>query len=281
MLRSVLIPADFTEESTLLTDFAAGLGAIGVRRAVLGHCVEASGLEGPVIVASVDRARERMRDRAADLAAAGLDVEVRVVTGQTAHAMIALASETHVDAVVSGTHGKTVLDRLIGGSVSEDLLVNADRPSLFCRFRLLRNAARPADLAQGFGRAPVIPTDFSASSMRAFTTALEIPKSSAGTFYLLHVVDGALSGDELRKVEEGAEFQLANMVAMAAERGITARSIIRRGEPGREALRELDERRASGVVTGSRGRGLLTEAVLGSVSMTLLRQASCPVMVVP
>jgi len=281
MLRSVLIPADFTEETRLLTGFAAGLGALGVRRAVLAHCVEASGLEGPVIVASVDRARERIWDTAGDMAAAGLDVEVRVVTGETAHAMIALASETHVDAVVSGTHGKTVLDRLLGGSVSEDLLANADRPSLFCRFRLLRNAGKPSDLARGMGRTLVIPTDFSASSLRALNTALELPKGSVGMLYLLHVLDGAFSGDALRKAEEGVEFQLANMVAMAAERGITARSVIRRGEPGREVLRELDERRASGVFTGSRGCGVWTEAVLGSVSMMLLRQASCPVMVVP
>jgi nucleotide-binding universal stress UspA family protein len=46
-------------------------------------------------------------------------------------------------------------------------------------------------------------------------------------------------------------------------------------------LEELDERRATGVITGTRGRNAIQEAILGSVSQTLLRQASCPVMIVP
>jgi nucleotide-binding universal stress UspA family protein len=281
MIKSVLIPVDFTEESRLLTSFASGLGALGVQRAVLGHCVECSGMEGPVIVASADRARDKLRGVAADLAAAGIETEVRVVTGGTAQAMIALASEVGVDAIVSGTHGKTVLDRLIGGSVSEDLLANADRPSLFCRFRLLRNAANPADLARGFGRALVLPTDFSEPSERALNVVTELGKGAVSMLYVLHVIDGSLAEDARRAALEDAEVELARIIETATRNGIAARRVIRYGEPGREVLRELDERRASGVITGSRGRGAWTNAVLGSVSLTLLRQASCPVLVVP
>ena len=140
MIRSVLVPADFSEESAYVARFAAGLGALGVRRAVLGHSVETSGLEGPVIIAAVDRARERLRGAGAPLEAAGIEGELRVVTGTTAEAMIALGSETHVDAIVAGTHGKKAIDRLFSGSISEDLLAYADRPILFCRFDLLEAA---------------------------------------------------------------------------------------------------------------------------------------------
>lgn len=281
MLRSVLVPADLTPNTSLLMRFAAGLPALGVRRIVLAHSVEASGMEGPVIVASVDRAREKLRELAAALAEKGLDTEVRVVAGAASSALLALASEAHVDAIVAGTSGKTVLSRLVAGSVSEDILISAERPMMFVRFELLRNAADPAALLGAFGRTLVLPTDFSASSMRALTATLELPKGFIGTLFLVHVVDPTLSGDAARKAEEGAEFQLQNMAAMAAERGVTAKSVIRRGDPRREALRELDERRAGGVVTGTRGRGALSEAVMGSVSLTLLRQASCPVLVVP
>jgi nucleotide-binding universal stress UspA family protein len=48
MLRSVLLLADLTDNSDLLMRFSAGLSALGVRRVVLGHSVEASGMEGPV-----------------------------------------------------------------------------------------------------------------------------------------------------------------------------------------------------------------------------------------
>lgn len=281
MLRSVLVPADLSTNTALLMQFAAGLPALGVRRVVLGHSVEASGMEGPVIVASVDRARERLRESAAVFNAKGLDAEVRVVTGTASSALLALASDVHVDAIVAGSSGKTVIDRIVSGSVSEDMLVAAERPILFVRFELLRNSADPAALLGAFGRTLLLPTDFSSSSMRALTKTLELPKGCIGTLFLLHVVDPTLTGEAARKAEEGAEFQLRNMAAMAAEHGITAKGVIRHGDPRREILRELDERRATGVVTGTRGRSALTEAVMGSVSLTLLRQASCPVLVVP
>ena len=48
-----------------------------------------------------------------------------------------------------------------------------------------------------------------------------------------------------------------------------------------EFLREAEERQATGILVGSRGPNPLQEVVLGSVSLTLMRQASCPVMIVP
>nr|MDA3937521.1 universal stress protein [Actinomycetota bacterium] len=111
--------------------------------------------------------------------------------------------------------------------------------------------------------------------------ALELPGASVGTLYFLHVIDDSLSGDKKRKAEEGADFQLGNWIELAAEQGITARAVIRQGDPRREVLREMNERRATGVIVGNRGRNVLQEAMLGSVSMTIMRLASCPVMVVP
>lgn len=281
MITSVLIPADLSEESDFVLRFAAGLRALGVRRTVLGHSVEASGLEGPVIVAAMDRAREWMRDAAARLEGAGVQVEVRVVTGEPVDAMIALASEAHVDAIVAGSHGKTALDRLISGSMSEDLLAFADRPILFCRFDLLEAAPEPGDLARDFGRSIVLPTDFSESATRAFELVADLPKGVVGTLRLLHVLDPDSAGREPDEAEEEARRRLAELVAAGEARGLVVQSVVRRGEPGPEALSELAESGASGVITGSRGLGPWTEAVVGSVSLMLLRQAPCPVLVVP
>ena len=281
MITSVLIPADLSEESEFVIGFAAGLGALGVRRTVLGHSVEAAGLEGPVIVAAVDRAREQMQDAAVRLESADMQVEVRVVTGEPVDALIALASETHVDAIVAGSHGKTALDRLISGSISEDLLGFGDRPILFCRFDLLEAAPDPGDLARDFGRSIVLLTDFSESATRAFELVADLPKGVVGTLRLLHVLASDAAGGESHETEEAAERRLAELVAAGEARGLVVQSVVRRGEPGPEALSHLAESGASGVITGSRGLGPWTEAVVGSMSLMLLRQAPCPVLVVP
>ncbi len=281
MIRSVLLPADFTDESRLVLRFAAGLGALGVRRVVLGNVVDASGMEGPVIAAEMDRARDAVRGAAGPLIDAGLDVEVRIAAGgDPSEGILGLAADANVDAIVCGSHGKGTVERLIAGSVSEEVIANADVPSMMVRFSLLATVDEPADLLRSFGRTLVLTTDFSAASTRALMTILDLPRGGVGTLFIVHALDPSLGGEQLRKAETGAEFQLRNMADMAAQKGIVARPVIRQGEPSRVALREIDERRATGVVAGTRGRGPLTDALLGSVSLTLVRQASCPVLIV-
>ena len=283
MLRNVLLSADMTPEFEQVAEFACGLDALGTKRIILGHVIDATGMEGPVIAAEIDRAREAVGESASSISCVGMEMEVRISAGdeEAAQGLLALTTGSGADALVCGTHGKNTMERFIAGSVSEEILANADLPVLMVRYNLLRNAAERAVLAREFGRTLVLTTDFSAASTRAFMHVLELPKRAVGSLYLLHAVDPTLEGDKARKAEEGAEFQLRNWAAMAEQAGITARPVVRHDEPASATLREIDERRASGVVAGTRGRGALTEALLGSVSLTLVRQASCPVLIVP
>ena len=281
MLRSAMVPVDFSANFELVLQFSEGLSALGVRRVVLGHAVDAVGLEGPVIARAVDTARDKVRTLQEGLVDAGLEVEVRVATGDVTDTLLSIASESHVDLVVAGTHGKGVLTKLIKGSVSEDIVQSSQVPTMMVRYDVLRSAAHPREVAEGFGRSILLPTDFSSSSMRALMSVFEMLPKSVGTLYLLHVGEEGLSADKARKAEEGAEFQLRNMVGMAAEHGVSARPVIKVGDPKRVILQEANERRVSGMVVGSRGPNPLQEVMLGSVSLTLMRQASCPVIIVP
>lgn len=281
MLRSAMIPTDFSSDTSLILRFAEGLPALGTGRVVLGHVVEASGMEGPVIAAKVDAAREKIRSLTARLSDAGLEVEVRVGTGDPAQELLAIAHETGVDTIVCGSHGKSILTKLFAGSVSEQLVVEAQVPTMLVRYDLLRTRENPGLFARGFGKQVILPTDFSDSSHRALAAATLMPKGAIGMLYLLHVLDGGLSGDKLRRAQEEAGAELDKLCAVAADAGLTARTIIKQGDPVRSTLQEVAERRMTGIIAGTRGQNPLQEAVLGSTSMTLVRQASCPVMIVP
>lgn len=281
MLTTVLVPVDFSDECFDVLAFARGASALGVRSIVLAHVIEASGMEGPIIAQKADEARARLQELAAPLGESGYDVELRVPTGDTFDALTALAAERGVDAILAGSHAKGIVSQLVEGSVSERLIRDASIPLLMARFDLLRAAKDPAALLRRFGDVVVLPTDFSLSASRALMRVLEMPKGSIKMLYLLHVIDPGLSGEQLRRHEEGAEFHLRALEAMAEQQGIPTSVVIRRGDAQREVLAELDERRATGVITGTRGRNAVQEALMGSVSMTLLRQASCPVLIVP
>ncbi|MGB4592702.1 MAG: universal stress protein [Coriobacteriia bacterium] len=281
MLATVLLPIDFSRDSENILEFAKGLPALGVKFVVLSHVVEASGMEGPVIAAKVDEVRDRLREVAPTLSALGLKVGVRVPIGDPFEAIVALATEMNVDAVVCGSHAKGLMTQLVEGSVSERLIRDAPVPMLLVRFEIIHNQDDPTVLLKRFGEKVLLPTDFSLSASHAFTAAMELPKGVIKTLYLMHVIDPTLTGDKRRKTEEGAEFHLRNLQALAKQQGISTSVIISTGDPQRSILAEIDERRITGVITGTRGRNAIQEALMGSVSMTLLRQASCPVMIVP
>ncbi len=281
MFRSVMIPADLTAECDLLFRFACGLTELGVKRVVLGHVIEASGMEGPVIAAQIDKVRDQIRKTSRPLSDCGLDVEVRIGTGDPTHGLIGIATEAHVDAVIAGTHGAGIITKLFVGSVSEQIAVEANVPTMLIRYDLLRTKDDPAEFARSFGRSLLLPTDFSASSVRALMAALELPPRAIGTIYLMHILDKSLSGDKLQKAEHGAEFQLANQRKMVEEQKLSARCVIKQGESKRLVLQEADQRRVTGIIVGTRGQNALQEAMVGSTSMTLVRQASCPVLIVP
>jgi nucleotide-binding universal stress UspA family protein len=281
MIRTVMLPVDFSHDSSLVLRFCAGLVELGVRRVVACHVVDATGLEGPVIAAKVDEARARMRKFVEPLVDVGLDVEVRVPTGELERELLSLASESHVDAVVVGTSGKNVADQLFVGSVSERLARDSGKPALTVRYVLLHNVEDPATLARNFSRKLLVPTDFSATASHALTVASTLPPRVVGTIRLIHVLPASETAAKAARDEEGAAFALRNIASIFKENGLSATPVVGHGTPEKAILAEIDESGMTGVIIGSRGRGPIHQAILGSVSMTLMRQAVCPVMIVP
>jgi nucleotide-binding universal stress UspA family protein len=275
MLSTVLVPTDLSAAQEGVMRFVSGLPALGVRRVVCCHVVDATGLEGPVIAKKVDAARSTLQKIAAPLREAGLDVDLRVATGDPQRELLMVASEECVDAIVAGSSGKSPADRLFVGSVSERLARDTGVPSLTLRFDMLRGAEDPADLARRFARLLLVPTDFSATAARALNVALSFPKHAVGAMRILNVIHGEGAP------EEDADAQLRKLADVARERGVHATPVVGHGAPEKAILAEIAESGITGVVIGTRGRSPLQEALLGSVSMTLIRQASVPVLVVP
>lgn len=61
----------------------------------------------------------------------GSDIEVRF--GETVEAILVAADEVDADVIVVGSHDKGFLERLLSGSVSEQLVRSASRPVLVVR----------------------------------------------------------------------------------------------------------------------------------------------------
>lgn len=281
MLRTVLLPTDLSQDCPLMVRFTAGLKELGVRRVVLAHVLDGSGMEAPVIAKRVDALRPQLRELGRPLEEAGLKLEIRITAGDPFEQLLALSSELHADAIVCGSHGKGVLDELLFGSISERFVQQAPIPILLARYDLLQKAADPALLASGFARNMVVATDFSASATRALQAAIDLPSSAYGTVRLLHVVDAKEGDERTDEMLAGASYNIDTLVGMASEKGVDALPQVMVGDPRVLVCDQLCSGGTTGVIAGTRGRGPITGALLGSVSMCLLRQACCPVMIVP
>jgi len=138
----------------------------------------------------------------------------------------------------------------------------------------------------------VCPTDFSASSSRAFEHALALAAWYRAAVTVLHVVPeplaaaAALSYPYGSAVLEGslgeaAEADLASLVGPAQRAGLNAAAEVRDGQPAAEIVRMGQELRADLIVMGTHGRAGFQRFLLGSVAETVLRRATCPVLTVP
>ncbi len=278
-ISSMLVPISTQDErDALVLQYACGLSVQSVRRLLVATAVESEGVEAPVIPAEMDRARQRLAAMAQGTKLCPMDIEWRVVAGDPRQAVLALASQADVDVICCGTEGKSIVDYLFSGSVSEDIVSSGNVRTMTVRYDLLEAAEDPADLARAFGRRLVIPTDFSASASRAFLSAFDRPAENIDTLYIFHVLPEAATENERFEVD----VMLKGLRAIAREHGVECVCELRTGPSAEDAVVEfLDEVNATGVITGRRGKGRLSKAVLGGLSMRLLRDAPCPVVVQP
>ncbi len=163
-----------------------------------------------------------------------MEYEIRVVTGETTEAILALAQQDDIDLICCGTEGKSVVDALFSGSVSEKLFASGTIRTMTVRYDLLDAVDDPRELSRGFARRLVVPTDFSASATRAWLSAIERPADAIGALHALHVLPEDAKGSERRE----AEVLLEGLLDMAREHDVdaTSRDPLRRPRRGRARL---------------------------------------------
>lgn len=277
-ISTMLVPVSLDPREVKVLEYVCGLEVQSVRRVIVVTAVDATGMEAPVLAAEVDRARERLATTTAALQDCNMDYEVRVVTGDPTEAILALAQQDGIDLICCGTEGKSVVDALFSGSVSEKVFASGTIRTMTVRYELLDSVDNPREISQAFARRLVVPTDFSASATRAWLSAIGRPSDAIGRLHALHV----LAEDAPSSARREAEVLLEGLLDMAREHDVDATCEIRYGDPAQVVLDYLAEIDATGVITGQHGRGrLMRQVMLGGLSLRLLREAPCPVVVQP
>jgi nucleotide-binding universal stress UspA family protein len=141
-LKAILHPTDYSEHSHYAFRLACSLARDHGARLVVLHVVATLGAE----LVSAGEAASQLQPEAYqqrlwnDLRAIqspdpALLLEHRLAQGEPAEVILRLAQEIGVDMIVLGTHGRTGLQRLLMGSVAEQVVRKSPCPVLTVKAR--------------------------------------------------------------------------------------------------------------------------------------------------
>ncbi len=131
MFECILVPlkGDATDQAVI--DQAGALARLSGGKLVLLHVVHAHTLDEAAF--RKQEASVHLEEKVALLAADGIPAESRVVEGEPAAAVVAVAAEVPADLIVMATHGHTEVRHVFMGSVTEDVVRSAPAPVLLVR----------------------------------------------------------------------------------------------------------------------------------------------------
>jgi nucleotide-binding universal stress UspA family protein len=139
----------------------------------------------------------------------------------------------------------------------------------------------------------VCATDLSEASHAAVTVAIRLAQQRDARLHLLHVVENPfhqpwLTGAEgldfaelLRNRIQSAEYQLGILAVTLTSVTLPPISTVVIGRPADEIVRYAQDYDADLIVIATRGYGGMKRVLLGSIANRVMRQATCPVLIVP
>jgi nucleotide-binding universal stress UspA family protein len=205
---------------------------------------------------------------------------VHVEKGSPADALGALAERGEADLIVLGSTHHAHVGSVSPGSVAEHLLHGAR-----CRLMIAPKGYGGADHSQDRLRVAAVGFNGMAESFAALDEAARLATKFGASLRVIAVATpvpamGAAAAAQAG-AEAGSDFQ-AQLYDAVAELPAELRAlpVFERGDPVKKLL-EAAEMGVDLLVLGSRGFGPVMRLLIGSVSSHVIRQASCPVLVVP
>ncbi|UVT16180.1 MAG: universal stress protein [Nitrospira sp.] len=228
----------------------------------------------------------KLKARTADR---GISVQPKIATGIPSEGVLAAASAEDPDLIVVGTRGKTGLAHVLLGSTAERIIRAAPCPVLAVRAE--GTGEEPADQSRRDHAALhrlLVPIDFSDCSLDALEYGAMVAKRLNASVKILHVLepvsyglDFTLSHVETREsIKTVLTKRLSDVVSALTSAGLASDFLIVGGLPADSILDAATAQGIDVIVMGTHGRRGLSRTLFGSVTESVLRRSSCPVLTV-
>ncbi len=183
-----------------------------------------------------------------------VQIEPIIATGAPADEILLEAQAQQAELVIIGAHGKSMLERLLFGSVSSR--VAAEAP---CSVRLCRPHPQP-----GFQHLRLsLAIDGSAGSELAITKTLQRPWPQGTGFHVIAVADPLHPSDSMQS-------RITTVAAQLKEAGYFALPVLLEGNPAKAILKHSETWAPHCILLGCRGREHGTSRKLGTLATEMV-----------
>lgn len=204
-----------------------------------------------------------------------------------APAILSYAEEHPIDLIVMGTHGRRGVQRLLLGSVAEEVIRESPCPVVTVHGNE-PTESRPI-------RTILVPVDFSQHAREALAHAKEIAHTLQARLILQHIIQEQLHPafyntgifsiyDVEPDIEERAQAELERFytetAGPAAAPDQTPRFVAGPGHPAHEIITFAEDEQVDLIIMATHGRTGLERFLMGSVAERVVRRAPCSVFTV-
>ena len=206
----------------------------------------------------------------------GILCEPVVLTGLPAEQIPALVKSRGVDRVIVATRIECRVERLLDGSVAEDLMASLEVPVY-----TIGPHAHPRAVRGPRPRQVLLATSFRPGSSVCTGFASTFAERHQGQLTMLHVLDaGGMSEHQRGKAREAARQKLSAYIPSGVHLKHSPVITIHEGDPATAILERAGSSPEDLVVLGSPSSSLVSRILAGNVVHHVITKARCPVVTI-
>lgn len=209
----------------------------------------------------------------------GIEAESLVCEGEPPEVIVDIAREKKADLIAMGTYGRKGLKRLLMGSVTSRVVVNAPCDVLVVK--------KPCSECTGEYKSILVPFDGSEFSKKALNRACELSKIDDSLITALYVIpryEEMVEFFRTASIEKSLHLEAQKIVdkakELAAGEGVTITTLMEQGNAGDKIVDTARKQGNDLIVMGTCGWSGVNKAIMGSSTERVITHAACPILVV-
>ena len=284
LLTKILVTTDFSEVSDRALDYAIALARRYDARIYLAHVITPDPFqfaEPQLAQATYEKVRQAAEEGITDILISGklrgVPHEVLMQEGNVWPTLDKLISEHEIDLVVVGTHGRGKVQKILIGSVAEEIFRQADCAVLTVGPSVKGETPREIEL-----KSILFATDFGPGAEKAAAHAFSLAQEHDARLTLLHVIESAAAYTE-ESVARQREINVVRMKQLmpdGSENWCKPEFRVTFGSAVEEILIAARESKADLVVMGAKARKSLAGHVPLTIAYNVVTKAGCPVLTI-